>query len=169
MDEPGKPFFRIELQGRQFDFGSLDEISNWVQQERQQFTWMMNANYGQPFNNASEHYRNSFDNILGRIQAWRADPTNPQHPQQIASLLRGFYSDPRVVLSDSPIGQITIQLAKKMSAPAAVGAYACCWVRLRFSPPPETHRSSASRLWGAMKIIWTVRKAVATRAASPSR
>ena len=124
MSEKKKYFFSIDIQGRRLDFSSLDEISNWIQHERQAFDWMMTGDFGPQFNSFRENYRNSFNNIATRLAEWRSDPTNDQRSQSLVQFIHSFYSQNQAVMSDHSFAKIAIDAASKLGPGAGAGALA---------------------------------------------
>jgi hypothetical protein len=123
MAENERPFFSIEIKGRRFDFKSPDEIINWAQHERQQFAWL-SGNYGNQFSSLRDRWINGFNDIIHGVQELRNEPNNTQRVQLLTNAFNALYSNPNVVLSDSPAAQIAIDAATKIGPGAAAGAYA---------------------------------------------
>jgi hypothetical protein len=123
MSEAEKPFFSVDLKNRQFVFESVDELSKWIEGERQQFAWMTGGDWGQPFNNLRDLYTMSFNNLTSRVQELRSDANNAQRRQALTGAFNAFYGDARAFLSDDPIGKIAID-ASKINQAAGVGALA---------------------------------------------
>jgi len=123
MAENERPFFRIEIRGRRFDFKSPDEIINWVQHERQQFAWL-SGNYGNQFSSLRDRWMGGLNDIFPRVQELRNEPNNAQRVQLLTNAFNAVYSNPNVVLSDSPTAQIAIDAATKIGPGAGAGAFA---------------------------------------------
>lgn len=118
------PFFSVEIQGRRLNFSSLDEISNWIQGEKQAFDWMMAGDYGPQFNSFRDNYRINFNHIVNRLAEWRTDPTNDQRAQSLVQFFQSFYSHNLTVMSDHPFAKIALDAVSKIGPGAGVGALA---------------------------------------------